>query len=34
MNANDYMSEIMQENITKLTDRLNRGVIVGERDNR
>ncbi len=28
------MAEIMQENINKLTDRLNRGVIVGEGDNR
>jgi NTP pyrophosphatase (non-canonical NTP hydrolase) len=28
------MSEIMRENIAKLTDRLNRGVIVGEGDNR
>lgn len=28
------LAEIMQENIAKLTDRLNRGVIVGEGDNR
>ena len=28
------MAEVMQENIAKLQDRLNRGVIVGEGDNR
>lgn len=28
------MGEVMQINLTKLTDRLNRGVIVGEGDNR
>jgi NTP pyrophosphatase (non-canonical NTP hydrolase) len=32
---NDFdLSAIMQENIDKLTDRLNRGVIIGEGDNR
>jgi NTP pyrophosphatase (non-canonical NTP hydrolase) len=28
------MGEVMQKNLTKLADRLNRGVIVGEGDNR
>lgn len=28
------LGDIMEENISKLTDRLNRGVIVGEGDNR
>ena len=28
------LADVMQDNINKLTDRLNRGVIVGEGDNR
>jgi hypothetical protein len=28
------LQDVMQENIAKLTDRRNRGVIVGEGDNR